>query len=112
VINPPLPPVPAPAPKAAEPATEGSIFSVPIIARLEAGKQYVQIGAFTRPDTLETAVTRASRTYPLAVQTGGSDTGGSPVYRLLIGPLNAGESAAVAQRVRNGGFPDAFIRVR
>jgi hypothetical protein len=98
----------------AEPALDESIFSVPIIARLEEGKQYVQIGAFTRPDTLETAVARARRSYPLAVQTGGSNNspGGSPVYRLLIGPLNAGESAAVAQRVRNSGFPDAFIRVR
>jgi hypothetical protein len=88
----------------------GSIFSVPIITRLEDGKQYVQIGAFTQPDTLETAVARTSRSYPLAVQTGGSNT--TLVYRLLIGPLNAGESAAVAQSIKNGGFPDAFIRGR
>ncbi|MDR1107438.1 MAG: SPOR domain-containing protein [Spirochaetaceae bacterium] len=105
IVNP-----PPPAPKTAEPAQNGSIFSVPIITRLENGKQYVQIGAFTRPDTLETAVARARRSYPLAVQTGGSNN--TLVYRLLIGPLNAGESAAVAQRVRNSGFPDAFIRVR
>jgi hypothetical protein len=69
----------------------------------------VQIGAFTKPDTLEIAVARARRSYPLAVQTGGSS---AALYRLLIGPLNAGESAAVAQSVRNSGFPDAFIRVR
>jgi hypothetical protein len=106
ILNP--PPPPAPPPKTAEPAQTGSIFSVPIIARLEEGKQYVQIGAFTRPDTLETAVARTRGGYPLAIQTGGSSA--ALVYRLLIGPLNAGESAAVAQRVRNGGFPDAFIR--
>jgi cell division septation protein DedD len=86
------------------------MFSVPIISRLEAGKQYVQIGAFTRPDTLETAVAQANRGYPLAIQTGGSNN--TLVYRLLIGPLNAGESAAVLQRVKNRGFPDAFIRIR
>jgi hypothetical protein len=108
VINPPQPAPPPPPQKTAEPALNGSIFSVPIITRLEDGKQYVQIGAFTRPDTLETAVARARRSYPLAVQTGGSNT--TLVYKLLIGPLNAGESAAVAQSVRNGGFPDAFIR--
>jgi hypothetical protein len=113
VVNPPLPAPPPPA-KTAAPPLEGSIFSVPIIARLEDGKQYVQIGAFTRPDTLEIAVARARRSYPLAVQTGGSNNspGNSPVYRLLIGPLSAGESAAVAQNVRSNGFPDAFIRVR
>jgi hypothetical protein len=108
IINPPQPAPPPP--KTAEPAPGESIFSIPIIARLEDGKQYVQIGAFTRPDTLETAVARTRRSYPLAVQTGGSNN--NLVYRLLIGPLNAGESAAVAQSVRNGGFPDAFIRAR
>jgi hypothetical protein len=119
VVNPPqpapapqkaAPPPPAPLPpRAAVPAPGGgSIFSVPIIRELEGGKQYVQIGAFTRPDTLETAVAHANRSYPLAVQTGGSNN--TLVYRLLIGPLNAGESAAALQRVRNSGFPDAFIR--
>jgi hypothetical protein len=97
-----------PPPQAAVPAASGSIFSVPIISRLEDGKQYVQIGSFTRPDTLETAVARANRSYPLAVQTGGSNS--ALVYRLLIGPLNAGESAATLQRVRSSGFPDAFVR--
>jgi hypothetical protein len=85
-----------------------SIFSVPIISSLEGGKQYVQIGAFTRPDTLETAVAHTNRSYPLAIQTGG--TNNTLVYRLLIGPLSAGESAAVLQRMKSGGFPDAFVR--
>ena len=109
IINAPQP-APQTPPQAAVPAASGSIFSVPIISQLEGGKQYVQIGAFTRPDTLETAVYRANRSYPLAVQTGGSND--TLVYRLLIGPLNAGESAAALQSVRSRGFPDAFIRVR
>jgi hypothetical protein len=99
----------APPPQtAAIPETGGSIFSVPIISRLEGGKQYVQIGAFTRPDTLETAVAHTNKSYPLAIQTGGSNN--TLVYRLLIGPLNAGESAAVLRRIKSGGFPDAFVR--
>jgi hypothetical protein len=101
----------APPPQAAAvPAQGESIFSVPLISRLEDGKQYVQIGAFTRPDTLETAVAHTGKSYPLAIQTGGSDN--TLVYRLLIGPLNAGESAAALQRLRNGGFPDAFVRAK
>jgi hypothetical protein len=118
VINPPPAPQTAAPPRQAAPQTQpprapasgGSIFSVPIIRELEGGKQYVQIGAFTRPDTLETAVAHANRSYPLAVQTGGSND--TLVYRLLIGPLNAGESAAALQRVKRNGFPDAFVRSR
>jgi hypothetical protein len=114
--SPPQAAAPQPTPRRADPppqavpAASGSIFSVPVISRLEDGKQYVQIGAFTRPDTLEAAAARADRSYPLTVQTGGS--GSALVYRLLVGPLNAGESAAALQRVRRGGFPDAFIRTR
>jgi hypothetical protein len=115
VINAPQPvpqraPQPAPAPQAPVQTPGESMFSVPVIRELEGGKRYVQIGAFTRPDTLETAVARANRSYPLAIQTGGSNH--TLVYRLLIGPLNAGESAAVLQRVKSGGFPDAFVRAR
>jgi hypothetical protein len=115
VINPPAPPTAAPrqaAPQTQPPRapSNGSIFSVPVIRELENGKQYVQIGAFTRPDTLETAVAQANRSYPLAIQTGGSSD--TLVYRLLIGPLNAGESAAALQRFKRNGFPDAFVRSR
>jgi hypothetical protein len=118
IVNPPAPQQPPAsrtaqpsplAPRTAQPASPGSLFSVPIISRLEDGKQYVQIGAFTRPDTLETAVARANRSYPLAIQTGGANN--TLVYRLLVGPLNDGESAAVLQRIKGNGFPDAFLRV-
>jgi hypothetical protein len=107
----PAPPrTPQPVPRATVQAPGDSIFSVPVIKELENGKRYVQIGAFTRPDTLETAVARTNRSYPLAIQTGGSNN--TLVYRLLIGPLNAGESAAVLQRIKSSGFADAFVRAR
>jgi hypothetical protein len=103
---------PAPAvavsPPARVPAATGSIFSVPIITVLERGKQYVQIGAFSRPDTLETAVAHACMGYPLVIETGGANN--TLVYRLLIGPLNVGEGAATLRRIKISGFPDAFIR--
>jgi hypothetical protein len=119
IVNPPPQAAPQPAPQKAPPprqaaapaeppAARGSLFSVPVIKELEGGKQYVQIGAFTRPDTLETALAGANKSYPLTIQTGGSND--TLVYRLLIGPLNAGESAAALQRVKSAGFPDAFVR--
>jgi hypothetical protein len=90
------------------PLSGGSIFSVPLVAQLEQGKSYVQVGAFTQPNTLETVVGQLNRNYPLMVQPGGSPAGG--VYRLLIGPLNAGESGAVLQQIKHKGYPDAFVR--
>jgi hypothetical protein len=89
-------------------APNGLTFSVPMVTQLEKGKHYVQIGAFTRPDVLETAAARFNRNYPMTVQTGASPS--SIIYRLLVGPLNAGESGAVLQQVKNSGYPDAFVR--
>jgi hypothetical protein len=88
------------------PLPSGSMFSVPVISQLEWGKYYVQVGAFTRPDTLEGAVTRIDRSYPLMIQSGGPQD----VYRLLIGPLNMGESGAVLKKIKTTGYPDAFVR--
>jgi len=47
-------------------------------------------------------------TYPLAVQNVGSDT--NPMFRILLGPLNQGESGAMLQRFKSIGYSDAFIR--
>jgi hypothetical protein len=89
-------------------APNGLMHSVPTVTQLERGKYYVQIGAYTRPDVLETAAARFSRNYPLTVQSGGSPN--NSIYRLLVGPLNAGESGAVLQQLKNSGYPDAFVR--
>ncbi|GHV78565.1 hypothetical protein AGMMS49944_03560 [Spirochaetia bacterium] len=83
-------------------------LSLPQITQLEKGKYYVQIGAFTRTDALETAAARwFSQNFPLAVQSGGSAD--NSVYRLLVGPLNAGESKAILLQVKSS-YPDAFVR--
>jgi cell division protein FtsN len=79
-----------------------------MVAHLEKGKYYVQIGAFNRSDSLEAAAVRLNRSYPLTVQSGGSP--GSIVYRLFIGPLTEGESAATLQTISRNGYPDAFVR--
>jgi hypothetical protein len=117
----PIPPLRRPVPRSAPPAVIssvpppqavpapiGSVFSVPVSDQLEGGKYYIQIGAFSQPDALEVAVARVNKNYPLMVQPGGSPN--NIVYRLLIGPLNVGESGAVLQRVKSTGYPDAFVR--
>jgi hypothetical protein len=97
-------------PAAAPPplVSDGLILSVPMITQLEKGKYYVQIGAFTRSDALETVAARFSTSYPLTIQSG--DSPGSLVYKLLVGPLNAGESGAILQQVKSRGYPDALVK--
>jgi cell division protein FtsN len=98
---------PSAPPVRAEPAA-GAAFSVPVISRLEQGKYYVQLGAFSRPDLVESELSRIGQTYPLTIQTGGNPE--KPLYRILLGPVNLGESGALLLRFRGNGFSDAFIR--
>jgi hypothetical protein len=85
-----------------------SIFSVPVISRLERGKYYLQLGAFSKAEAVELELARIGSAYPLAVQNGGSPE--HPVYRILLGPVNLGESGALLRRFKGSGYGDAFIR--
>jgi len=85
-----------------------SPFQVPLISRLEQGKCYVQVAAYQRVEHVEDAISRIGTAYPLAVQNIGSDA--NPTFRILLGPLNQGESGAMLQRFKSIGYNDAFIR--
>jgi hypothetical protein len=85
-----------------------SLFSVPLIGSLERGKYYVQLGAFNRPESAESELNKIEKTYPLSIQNGGSEE--QPVYRILVGPINLGESGALLQRFKSIGYHDAFVR--
>jgi hypothetical protein len=85
-----------------------SVFSVPLISGLERGKYYLQLGAYSKAESVETEISRIGRAYPIAVQNGGSSD--KPVYRILLGPVNLGESGALLQRFKGIGFKDAFVR--
>ncbi|MDR1176472.1 MAG: SPOR domain-containing protein [Treponema sp.] len=105
--------VPSSQPAAAAPESFNSPeaphnFSVPLVASLEKGKYYLQLGAFSRPESVESAIAAIDRTYPLAVQSGGNSE--KPLYRILVGPLNLGESGAALQRFKGSGYKDAFVR--
>jgi hypothetical protein len=85
-----------------------SSFPFPLIGALEPGKYYVQLGAFSRVELIETAVNRVHESYPLAIHNAGSEE--KPVYRVLLGPMNLGESGATLQRLKSIGYKDAFVR--
>ena len=85
-----------------------SPFQAPLISRLESNMWYVQVAAYTRPDFVEEEISRIGSEYPLAIQNVGTDT--SPLFRVLLGPLNQGESAATLRRVKSIGYKNAFAR--
>jgi cell division septation protein DedD len=89
-------------------SSEHAFFSVPLVSTLERGKYYLQLGAFSRAASVEDALIKIDKSFPLAVQAGGSAD--KPLYRILIGPVNQGESGALLQRFKRGGYSDAFVK--
>jgi hypothetical protein len=91
-----------PAPPPAPPETT---FSIPRIYSLDRGSYYVQLAALDSPESVEATVRQIDRSFQPKVF---KDTDNR--YRVLLGPLNQGESAAVLQRFKTIGFRDAFVR--
>ncbi|MDR1929291.1 MAG: SPOR domain-containing protein [Treponema sp.] len=85
-----------------------SLFSVPTVDRLEAGKYYLQIGAYHKTESVKAEIAKMEKSYPLAIQYAG--TSENPLYRVLVGPLNQGESGALLRNFKTLGYKDAFIR--
>ena len=82
------------------------VFSVPVITYFEPGKYYVQIAAYSRTESAEYELSRIDKALPRTVMAIGNET--KPIYRVLIGPLNIGESGAVLQRYKSI-YKDAFV---
>ena len=78
-----------------------------MISSLERGSYYLQLGAFSREDAVRQELARLDNGLPVVVMNAGS--GDRPVYRILIGPLNLGESGAMLHRFRLT-HRDAFVR--
>jgi len=91
---------PSPAPV---PSTDRNL-PVNTIDRLDRGKYYVQVAAMSA-DLVENTLKQIDRSYAPVVFKGTDN-----LYRILIGPLNQGESAAVLSRFRSIGYKDAFVR--
>ena len=98
--RPAVPVTPAP-----PPAPPDTTFSIPRIYALDRGSYYVQLAALDSPESVEITIRQIDRSYQPKVY---KDTDNR--YRILLGPLNQGESAAVLQRFKTIGFRDAFVR--
>jgi len=79
-------------------------FSVRTISHLDRGQYYVQVAALSA-DNVEPAIRAIDRSYSPVVYKNGDN-----MYRILIGPLNQGESAAILARFKSIGYRDAFVR--
>ena len=83
-------------------------FSTTSFTKREAGKFYIQIGAFKNTDSLETAARKLYGNFPVTIETTGAGT--SSLYRLFVGPLVRDETGIMLVKVRSIGFKDAFVK--
>jgi hypothetical protein len=81
-------------------------FSVPVITELETGKYYLQLAASRNQDAVKTELAKLTGYWPLKVQVNERDR---YPYRILVGPVNLGESSALLQRFK-GSYQGAFVR--
>jgi hypothetical protein len=79
--------------------------SLKTIDRLVSGKYYVQVAALPA-NLVENALKQIDRSFAPVIFKGADN-----LYRILIGPLNQGESAAVLVRFKSIGYKDAFVRM-
>jgi hypothetical protein len=97
-----------PPPITASPTTPR--FSAPLIQNFTRGSYYVQIGAYEKTQTVESEILKVDKNLPVAVMETVLKTGSTEklVYRVLIGPLNFGDSGIVFQRYK-AIYKDAFL---
>jgi hypothetical protein len=81
-------------------------FSAPRIYELARGQYYVQLASFDSAESVQSSINRIDQHYEPKVYKDGDKW-----YRILLGPLNQGESAAVLARFKSIGYKDAFVRV-
>jgi hypothetical protein len=102
-----VPPIPeAPAGRPAEtPAFKG--FSVPVIAQLEKGKYYLQLRSYSKPELVESELTKIGKSWTLSVQQ--VEVANQVMYRIILGPVSKEQSQTLLQQFKNRGYSDAFV---
>jgi hypothetical protein len=93
--------VPEPLPR---PAVSDSLKR---INALEKGKYYIQMGIFNGSEEIDRTLLRLRKNLPAVIQNAGAD--GAPT-KLLLGPMNEGESNALLVRLKKDGWKDVFIK--
>jgi hypothetical protein len=81
---------------------------LPVIERLAGEAYYLQIGAYSDPQTAQVAVNALSPTYPMSVLP--IERGERRIYRVLVGPLERDETGTLLLWLRARGYGDTFIR--
>jgi len=79
-------------------------FASRTVSQLDRGKYYVQLAALNA-EMIDSTVRQIDPRFEPVVYKDRDN-----LYRVLIGPLNQGESAAVLQRFKSIGYNDAFVR--
>jgi cell division septation protein DedD len=97
------PPVPTAAAAAAPVQTASSLPRTGA-----AGSYFLQLGAYGTEKTARDLAAKLAATYPALVLA--PPSAGSPVFKVVIGPLNRAESGTLLTWFRYRGFPDAFLK--
>ena len=92
-----------------EPVTETiePVITVPVIDHLESGRYYIQIAAYITLDYAAAEIAGIDYSFPIVILNSGSEE--TPLYRILIGPLDQEESGELLHSIRNT-RTSAFIR--
>ena len=69
---------------------------------------FLQLGAYGAEKMARDLAAKLAATYPTLVQ--GPADSGTPVFKVVIGPLNRAESGTLLTWFRYRGFPDAFLK--
>jgi len=83
---------------------------LPLINNFQAGKYYIQIGAYTNVNTVYSEIAKINYNFPVAVMKANVIIKGKNtlVHRILIGPLNRNESRHLLRQIK-ASYCDAFI---
>ncbi|TVQ27068.1 MAG: hypothetical protein EA383_03575 [Spirochaetaceae bacterium] len=84
------------------------VSDLPLVETLEPGSFYLQIGAWSRIESVEAVTRDLSDVYPLVITR--VETEERTLYRVFVGPLGADERGLALFNIRTLGFRDAFVR--
>lgn len=93
-------------PRTAERVTE--ITDLPIVSDLDGDASWVQVAAFSNPQSVRRTIDTLGAGVPVAVLS--QPSGDAALYRVYVGPLSEDEKGSMLFRVRSRGFRDAFVR--
>jgi hypothetical protein len=89
-----------------EPLAPSPSDIIPRVRNLDRGKYYLQLGTYNRKEDIDRDLDSLRKNLPLVIQ----GINGDPELKLMVGPLNEGESNAMLLRLKNDGYKNVFIK--